>query len=226
MQPTVFLYLVLALSSSAQGYAQETKKEPPLPAPGMPGKDVLRMMNRHPRQQGEAFEKLSAEDKAKVRKAMEKAWEKPEVNAARDRLMAANEEFRSTLRASLQSIDPDVVVILDKIRPEPSALAHESRPKPEDPNFAEVSIHRLSKELSMFAKPERREAMLTLHEQLIAKPELKTLIEELKKAAVSERVAAFRKLHQAYRTEVQSHFSEAWRERNAKSAEALKAKGE
>src|SRR5690606_1309913 len=79
--------------------------------PGMMGG----MGGKPPRYDG--FEKLSNEDKAKVRAAFEKAWQRPEVIEARDKAMRANEEMRNTLHSALKDIDPQVVGILEKAKP-------------------------------------------------------------------------------------------------------------
>ncbi|MBL9180148.1 MAG: hypothetical protein JNM65_18950, partial [Verrucomicrobiaceae bacterium] len=69
--------------------------------PGGPG-----MMPGKGRQHFGGFEKLSEEERTKVRAAFEKAWKRPEVIESRDKAMQANEEMRERLRKAVQEIDP------------------------------------------------------------------------------------------------------------------------
>jgi hypothetical protein len=188
-------------------------QEEPLP---FPGKEMRHFSEPGmPRHMGERFEKLSEEEKAKVRKALDQAWQKTEVREARQKLMNANDEFRKTLRDTVQGIDPEAVAIMDKIRPEAPQPSRLPMPKADDPQFAEASIERIGKELSMLARPERREAMQALHVQILAKPEIAPLVQALKAAPTDQRLECFRKLHDAYRKQAQLHFAEIRKEREA-----------
>jgi hypothetical protein len=210
-----FLLLLACSSAMAQPQPDGQPKGPPPPPPSFgPGKgDPRGMFSNKMRHYGGGFEKLSEEDKAKVRRALDAAWQKPEVQAARDRLMKANDDFRDVIRTTLQGIDPAVVTILDKIRPDTPMLASEPWPKPEAENFADLSIARMGKELSMFARPDRRDAMLQLHMKLLEQPEVKPLVEAVRAAPVAERVSAFKKLHSIYREQAQKAIESYMKER-------------
>ncbi len=105
------------------------------------------------------FDTLTEEEKKKVREAMAKAWNRPEVITARDKAMEANEQMRHTLQVAIKEIDPEVDAILEKIKP-PYALDHRGlplMPKPESPDFIKFVGIRLRAELMSIAKPGRHE---------------------------------------------------------------------
>ncbi len=150
------------------------------------------------------FEKLPEEDKKKVREAMAKAWGQPEVQQARGRLMKANDEFRAAMRQALASVDPDVVQILEKIKP-PQPFDPRSLPKlppPDDPGFVRAALGRLMAELMVFSKPDMREQTRMLHERAMQAPSVKEAVDKLQRAPAESRMEALGKLREAYREEV------------------------
>jgi hypothetical protein len=64
---------------------------------------------------GEGFERLTEEQKVRVREALGKAWGRPEVSEARDRMMKANEEMRDAIHAALKEIDPEMAMLLANV---------------------------------------------------------------------------------------------------------------
>jgi CRISPR/Cas system CSM-associated protein Csm2 small subunit len=167
--------------------------------------------------QNYSFDKLSDAEKTKVRAALEQAWSKPELAAARDRLMKANEEFRSTMREVIKAIDPEVVALLDKTKPDTPAIAMEPWPKPEREDFVAASLDRLRNEMKAYARPDRRDAMDALHAKLLENPELAALVIKLKAAPVAERAAAFEPVKQMYRQQARRVFESYRKDREAKA---------
>jgi hypothetical protein len=76
-------------------------------------------------------------------------------------------------------------------------------------------MDRIGKELAQLARPEKREAMLMLHTQLLDKPEIQPFVQALKSATVEKRMECFHKLQDEYRRQAQLHFAEARKEREA-----------
>lgn len=169
----------------------------------------------------EGFEKLPEEEKQRIRAAMEKAWGMPKVQEARDRLMRANDEFRAAMRASLQEIDPEVVKIMDKVKPaqppDPSLMP--KWPKPEDPDFIASAADRIGQEFMAFARPENREASRRMHERVMQRPDVTAALDELKNAEPGIRMAALGKLRMVYREAVGQEFRQARQQQQTKPQE-------
>jgi hypothetical protein len=162
------------------------------------------------------FEKLSEEERKRVRDAMDQAWQKPEMQAAKEKFMKASEEFRAALRVTLQGIDPEVVKLVEKVKP---AVPWEMRSgppalRPEDPEFAKQAVARLGFELAAFGGPEKRDAMRRLHEHLVELPVVKEIILKLQAAPVGQRMEIFRALRETYRKEY-DHQIDEYKKRHA-----------
>jgi len=163
------------------------------------------------------FDKLPEPERQRVREAMDKAWKQPEMQAAKDKFMKASEEFRNSLRTTLQGIDPEVVKILDKVKP---PMPWEMRgppaaPRPEDPDFVRHAVARMGFEFFGFGKPEQRAAMRKLHERVMQLEPVKQAITSLEAAPVGERLNGYKALREAYKKEVEREIGEYRRKREA-----------
>lgn len=168
----------------------------------MPGKGK-------PQRGFDGFEKLSETEKQKVRTAFEKAWQRPEVIESRDKAMKANEEMRNTLHAALKEIDPEVVGILEKIKP-PFPVDQRGlpeMPKPESPEFARMAAMRLGAEMLSMARPERRDETRRFHERIMQLPRVKEAFTKLEQLPPEQRLEAFHKLRDIYREVVGQEFA-------------------
>lgn len=149
----------------------------------------------------DGFEKLSEDEKAKVRAAFEKAWQRAEVIESRDKAMKANEDMRNTLHKALKEIDPEVVAILEKIKPpfpmDPRGLPE--MPKPESPEFGRMAVMRLGAEMMSVSRPERREDTRRFHDRLMQMPRLKDEAAKLEQMPPGERLEGFKKFRDVYR---------------------------
>ena len=168
---------------------------------GPPGKS----MGGRPPMWGEGFEKLSEDEKRRVRDALGKAWGRPEVAAARDKLMAANEEMRRVINDAVKEIDPGVAKILHNMRgPEgfPGRGEPPRLPPVEAEEFPSAVVQRLEAELLLFSPPERREAARALHARLISQPAIGDAISRLRNARTGDRISAMEDLRKIYREAV------------------------
>lgn len=157
------------------------------------------MMGGKPRYDG--FEKLSEDEKAKVRAAFEKAWQRPEVIAARDKAMRANEEMRSTLHGALKEIDPQVVAILEKIKP-PFPMDQRGlpeMPKPDSPEFGRMAVARIGAEMLSVARPDRREETRRFHDRIMQMPRIKEELAKLEHLPPGEKMEGFKRFRDLYR---------------------------
>lgn len=159
---------------------------------------------------GGDFDKLSEAERTRVREAMNQAWSKPEMEAARDKFMKASQEFREVLRQTLQGIDPEVVKILEKVKPPMPWEMRSSPPalRPEDPEFVQHAVARLGFEMQAFGKPDQREALRHLHDRVVELPVIKALVDKLQAAPIGERMAMFKTLRDAYKQEVEREISD------------------
>lgn len=164
--------------------------------PGGPG-----MMPGKGRQHFGGFEKLSEEERTKVRAAFEKAWKRPEVIESRDKAMQANEEMRERLRKAVQEIDPEVAKILEKVKP-PFPMDQKGlpeMPKPDSPEFARMAAVRIGAEMMAMARPERRDETRRFHDRILQMPRVKEALAKLEQMPPNERMAAFQQLRDVYR---------------------------
>lgn len=178
-------------------------------APGMPGgpgagpgdRAFPRSGSNMSPMQTEGFERLPEEEKKRVRAAMEKAWSMPALQQAKERYIKANEEFRSALRQALQDVDPEVVIILEKVKP-PQQMDPRTMPKlppPTDEQFAKIAVDRLGMEVLAFVRPELREKIRTIHAKVMQQPEVAEAVKKLLEAPAEKRVEALQALREVYR---------------------------
>jgi hypothetical protein len=168
---------------------------------GPPGGPGLMPGIGKPPMRYEGFEKLSEEERAKVRAAFEKAWQRPEVIESRDKAMKANEDMRGKLRVAVQEIDPQVAKILEKLKP-PFPMDQRGlpeMPKPDSPEFARMAAIRLGAEMLSMSRPERREETRRFHDRIMQIPRVKVALTKLEQMPPEERLAAFQRLRDVYR---------------------------
>lgn len=176
--------------------------------------------------QSDGFEKLPEEDKKRIRAAIDKAWTLPELQQAKDRYIRASEEFRATMRRSLQEVDPEVVKILEKIKPEPpnDPRSMPKLPPPTDDAFARVAVDRLGKELMAFVRPEQRDKVRAVHMKVMEQPEVAEAVKSLLEAPAEKRIEALGKLREVYRQAMSKEMPNAPRpQQRATSADASAA---
>ncbi|OYW73277.1 MAG: hypothetical protein B7Z37_22125 [Verrucomicrobia bacterium 12-59-8] len=209
MRPLVFFFaLVMAAVAQSEGDKPKPPSPPPKPGEGPPHRDgehrgpsgMMPGMGKPPRG-FDGFERLSETEKQKVRAAFEKAWQRPEVIESRDKALKANEEMRNTLHAALKEIDPEVVVILEKIKPQfpMDQRGLPEMPRPDSPNFAHMAAIRLGAELQSISRPERRDETRGFHERLLQLPRIKEALAKLDALPPAERMEAFKKFRDIYR---------------------------
>jgi hypothetical protein len=209
MRPLVLLFALVA-AAVAQSEGDKPAPPPPKPDDGPSHHDGQR---RGPpgmgRQRGfDGFEKLSEAEKLKVRAAFEKAWQRPEVIEARDKALRVNEEMRNTLHTALKEIDPEVVGILEKIKPQfpMDQRGLPEMPKPDSPEFGRMAAVRLGAELLAISRPERREETRRFHERLLQLPLVKQALAKLDELPPDQRIEAFKKLRDTYREAARQEF--------------------
>ena len=207
MSKALALLLVMSAFSPliAQGPPDAPKPPPPREKPEGDRKSYFGPTHRGPGGPGgmNGFDKLSEAERKRVREAMDIAWKKPEMQAAKDKFTKASEEFRAALRDTLQGIDPEVVKILEKVKP-PMPWEYRGGPpplRPEDPEFANQAVARMGMEMATFGGPEKRDAMQRLHERLINLPSVKEAVAKLQAAPVGERMETFKAVREIYRKE-------------------------
>ncbi|WP_147263503.1 hypothetical protein [Roseimicrobium gellanilyticum] len=163
------------------------------------------------RDRGDMFKGLPEEERQRVREAFEKAWQDPEVIAARDRMSKANEDMRNAIHEALKKADPEVVKILEKVRP-PGGFPWMARmPDPADPEFGAQAIHRLGGELQVGARIDRRETdTKPIHERITQVPSVKEAIQRAQEAPPEQRPEAWRRLREAYIGAAKAEFIQAW----------------
>jgi len=206
-----FLALVSALSITANAQQPEGDKpaspKPDGPPPYREGGDrrgppgAPGMIPGKGRPPYEGFEKLSEEERGKVRAAFDKAWQRPEVIESRDRAMKANEEMREKLRKAVQEIDPEVATILEKVKP-PFPMDQRGLPelpKPDSPEFGRMAAIRLGAEMLAMARPERREETRRFHDRIMQLPRVKEALARLEQMPPEERLEGLKKLRETYR---------------------------
>lgn len=206
------IFFAFAISASAQQAEGDAPKapqnpEPPPPPPrhggphhGPHGGDM--MSGRGGRPRGfDGLDQLSEKEREKVRAAFSKAWQRPEVIAARDKAAKAGEEVREKLHIAVREIDPEVAKILEKVRP-PFPMDHRGLPelpKPDSPEFGRMAGIRLGAEVMSMSRPERREETRRFHERIMQLPSVKDGLAELDRLPPNQRMAAFQHLREVYR---------------------------
>jgi hypothetical protein len=144
---------------------------------------------------GEGFERLSEDQKRRVRDALAKAWGRPEVADARDRMMKANEEMREAIHGALKEIDPEIATLLANMRgPEPWGGRGEmpKMPPPDSPDFPNAVVKRLEMEVLIFSPPDRREEARSLHGTLLGQPEISAVVKDTQELEINNQPVAFR----------------------------------
>jgi hypothetical protein len=217
----LILALMISASSPALAQGQPGPGSPPPPRfdrDGREGRDGRPFGSKGPFDagpggpgrggpgRGDDFSQLNEAERQRVRAALEKAWRTPEVEAARDRLMKANHEFRETIRQVIEKDDTEAAKILSRIKPPtPWDVAKDRMrmPRPEDPHFADAAIGRLAMELHNFSKPEHREAARTLHAKVMDSTGMVEAVKQLRAAPPSERMAIFKAMADDYRKAVE-----------------------
>jgi hypothetical protein len=222
------LVLLFTFATAALAQSEGDKPMPPPPKPGdgpLPHRDGDRYgppgMGR-PRG-FDGFEKLSEAEKQKVRAAFEKAWQRPEVIEARDKALRANEEMRNMLHGALKEIDPEVVSILEKIKPQfpMDQRGLPEMPKPDSANFAHMAAIRLGAELQSIARPERRDETRGFHERLLQLPRVKEALAKMDALPPGERIEAFKRFREIYREAAGQEFMK-FRERGAEPKDGFR----
>lgn len=226
-------FLVLAISALAEPPNPRPGDIPPPPNGGPPPPRGDRDHDRdrgdrgdwrggglpgfgRPPGRNDGFDKLPEDEKKRVREALDKVWSRPEVIEARDVAMKANEDFRDAIRNALKAIDPEVIDMMDRVRP-PDHFDVRQMPKlpPADSNeFPRVALERMGLELLAYARPERREEAKKLHERIVAMPHIQEAIAKVQNTRGEDRIQAMQALRESYRDEVTKEFKAA-RERRA-----------
>ena len=211
---------LLALALIASAAEPPSPPAPPKGEPNKPPRPEWRGsfggFGRPPRHDG--FDKLPEPERRKVRDALDRVWNRPEVIAARDEAMRANDTMRRVIREALQKTDPEAAAILARLEPregfDPSKLP--PLPPPEAPYFPEAVVARMASELQAFSRPERREETRQMHERVMAQPALREAFDLLKTREGEARIEALHALRKTYREAIGAEFQAA-RERRAAS---------
>lgn len=151
---------------------------------------------------GEGFERLSEEQKRRVRDALARAWGSPEVAKAREEMMQANDRMKEAIHRALKEVDPEIASLLARMRgPDSWGERGEAMPLPEpgSPDFPRAVVARLEREMLMFAPPEWREKARQLHGRLMEGPAVREALERLRAAPPEQRMRATEELRRIYR---------------------------
>ncbi len=176
--------------------------------PGFGGSGGSGMMSHGDREHFDIFKDMPEEQKQKVRAAFEKAWKNPGVTEARERLMAANEEYRKILQKALAEADPEVVKILENRKPSmgpggPGMMG--KMPDASDPDFANKVLQRLKMESPQ--GDHRESPMSRMHEKVMQAPAVVDAVKQLQQAEPAKRMEAWEKLREVYQTTIKSEFA-------------------
>lgn len=197
----------------SKGERGDWRSKPPMPGQGLNGERFGgdrdrrgsgggKSLGGHPPMWGAGFERLSEDQKRRVRDALSKAWGKPEVIGARDRLIEANDMMRRAIHEALMEIDPEIAKILASMkesegmggRGEPPRL-----PPVESPDFPVAALKRLEMELLVFSPPERKEQTRQLLAKMMEMPAVQESVARLKQAPVKDRMRVMEELRRLYR---------------------------
>ena len=160
---------------------------------------------------GDMFKGLPEEDRQRVREAFEKAWQDPDVNAARDRLSKANEDFRQALHLALKKADPEVVKILEKVRPPGGFPGGPRMPDANDPEFPRLAILRLAGEVQMWWRMDRRDGNTQpMHEKIMQMPAVQEAVRRIQSAPAEQRPDAWKQLREAYLNAARTEYAKAF----------------
>ncbi len=184
------------------------------------------MMSREDRERFDIFKDMPEDQKQRVRAAFEKAWKKPEVTEARERLMKANEEYRKILREVLAEVDPEVVKLLENRKPPMGQYGSEmpgKMPDPGDPEFASKVLQRLKMESQ--AGEHRESPMSRMHEKVMQSPAVAEAVKKLQQAEPGKRMETWGQLREVYQATVKSEFTKM-RENFRKDGPGLGPRGQ
>jgi hypothetical protein len=155
------------------------------------------------------FEHLDEDQKARLREVLSQAWGRPQVSAARDRLMKANEELKRAIHEAVVEIDPEMAEVMKTLKGPSFAgpggggrLDGVKLPPAESADFPGAVVRRLEMELVTFSPPERRERVRLLHGVVMQHEEVAAALRELEAGAGRERYALMEKLRAVYRRQV------------------------
>ncbi len=166
------------------------------------------MMSHGDRERFDMFKDMPEDQKQKVRAAFEKAWKKPEVTEARERLMKANEEYRKVLHDALGEADPEVVKILENRKSPmgPGGPGMPGRmPDPSDPEFASKVLQRLKMEAQ--SGDNRETPISRMHEKVMQVPAVADAVKNLQQAEPGKRMEAWGKLREVYQATIKTEFA-------------------
>lgn len=138
---------------------------------------------------GDMFRRLTEEERKRVREAFEKVWIRPEVEAAKGRLREANDEYRKAIDAALLAVDPEVVKILNRVRPVAPPL-----PERNDPEFARKMWFRLRTEGPFRGETGGEE----LNEKVLNHPVVSESLTKLYEASPEQRRRAWEEFRESY----------------------------
>ncbi len=113
---TVLSLVFLIDGSHGTAWGQKPKPDPP----------------RKPRmsEEGSPENRLSAEDKERVREVLSEAWKRPEVIAARDQVHLATERYQRVLQEAVAQIDPSAEGLMNQLHQESKMEAMRHRVPP------------------------------------------------------------------------------------------------
>ncbi len=160
------------------------------------------MMSHGDRERFDMFKDMPEEQKQKVRAAFEKAWKKPEVTEARERLMKANEEYRKILHKALAEADPEVAKILENTKP-PMGQGGAGMPDINDTEFASKALQRLQPPKLANG---RESPMSRMHDKVMRMPAVAEAIKKLQQAEPAQRMEAWARLREVYQATTKSEF--------------------
>jgi len=122
--------LLLAIAAAFLGgslIAQAPEGDRDKPRPKKPPGEVPGDRNREP--------ELSPEENERLRQALARAWENPEVIRTRESVRQATEEYRKALRKAVREVDPGAVDLMGKLheKSKSQAIEHRIQPKNKPP---------------------------------------------------------------------------------------------
>jgi hypothetical protein len=126
--------------------------------------------------------------------------------------MRANEDFRDAIRDALKAIDPEVVTIMDRVRPPQEHFDARKLPKlpaADSKEFPMAALERMGFEMRGYARSDHREETQKMHERVIASPQVQSALGKAQEAQGEERNAAMHELRQLYRQEMNREFDAA-----------------
>lgn len=165
-------------------------------------------MSRGDRERFDFFKDMPEDQKQRVRAAFEKAWERPEVTEARERLMKANEEYRKILHEALAQVDPEAAKIIETRKASMGPGLPGKMPDVKDPEFVGKALQRLRMDFPPGGQGEHRDwPMSRIHEKLMQTPAVAEAVKQLQQAEPEKRMEAWEKLRKIYQAAIKSEFT-------------------